>query len=460
VSVKAVGCLLLLLGCSSFAASQYKALNPDVKRAVDGVSEERIAGTMKKLESFGTRNTLSATDNPAQGIGAARQWIFDELKSYSPRLQVSFETYKVKKHGRIVRDVELRNVVAVLPGTNQKEHQVLISGHYDSLCIVRKKNDKGEDVMDNEASAAAPLAPGVSDDASGTAVAMELARVLSQYEFEKTLVFVAFVAEEQGLVGATLYAAKAKEANTLIDAVLNNDIVGNELGGSGRHADSKVNVYSDDPNDSPSRAIARYAREIGERYVPSMRVNTVFRADRFARGGDHTPFANEGFGAVRFTTPAEFFANQHTTSDTFTNASPAYVARVARVNAAVAASLAWAPKVPVVLRRNPSTVAVNNPMAPNLTWGKSGYDALLRWTHDNPEPDLLGFAVVIRGTTAPFWEREIFVGDVREYTLPDVNIDELVLGVKAIDKAGNESPVAAYAYPAPLRKSAKWELAR
>lgn len=450
--------IAILLFPSLFAAAQYKAVNPDVKRVVDAVSEERIAATMKKLESFGTRNTLSEADSPTRGIGAARQWIFDELKSYSPRLQVSFDTYKVKKHGRITRDVELRNVVAVLPGTNQKERHILISGHYDSLNIVRKKNEKGEDVMDNEASAASPFAPGVSDDASGTAVAMELARVISRYEFEKTLVFVAFVAEEQGLVGATLYAGKAKEAKTIIDAVLNNDIVGNELGGSGRHADSTVNVYSDDPGDSPSRAIARYAKEMGERYVPSMRVNTVFRADRFARGGDHTPFANEGFGAVRFTTPAEFFANQHTASDTFANSSPAYAARVARVNAAVAASLAWAPKAPVVLRQNPSTVAVNNPLAPDLGRGKSGYGALLRWKHD-AEPDLLGFVVVVRNTTAPFWEREIFVGDVREYTLPDVNIDEIVLGIKAVDKASNESPVAAYAYPAPLRKNATWELA-
>jgi hypothetical protein len=311
--------------------------------------------------------------------------------------------------------------------------------------------------MDNEASAANPVAPGVSDDSSGVAVTMELARVMSQMEFEKTLVFIAFAGEEQGLVGATLYAGKAKEAKRIIDAVLNNDIVGNDVGGSGRHADSVVNVFSDDPSDSPARSIARYVKQTGERYVPSMRVNTVFRADRFGRGGDHTPFANEGFGAVRFTTPAEFFANQHTSTDTFANASPAYAASVARVNAAAAASLGWAPAAPDVMKETKSEVTGTMVVSPDLARGKSGYDAVLKWKDDKPAEDLLGFAIVMRSTISPFWKSETFVGDVHEYTLPNVNIDDIVIGVKAVDKAGNESPVSAYAYPAPLRKNRTWE---
>jgi hypothetical protein len=145
-------------------------------------------------------------------------------------------------------------------------------------------------------------------------------------------------------------------------------------------------------------------------------------------------------------------------SDTFANSSSAYAAKVARVNAAAAATLAWAPATPVTLKENTSTVAVNSRLAPDLTRGKSGYDAVMKWKSGNADADFLGFIILERATTAPYWEREVFVGDVREYTLPGVNIDEVVLGVKAVDKAGNESPVAAYAYPAPRRTNTKWEL--
>jgi hypothetical protein len=271
---------------------------------------------------------------------------------------------------------------------------------------------------------------------------MELARVLSQYQFEKTLVFVAFAGEEMGLLGSTLYAQKARTLDQKIEAVLNNDIIGSDVSGNGRAENRRVSVFSEDPQDSSSRQLARYIREVGERYVPSMRVDPVFRADRFGRGGDHTPFNLEGFAAVRFSTPVENFANQHSITDTFANTSPPYTTRVAKVNAAVAASLAWAPKSPATTELTER----NGQKVPQLllTRGKTRYDAQLKWKQENPEPDLAGYVILMRATTAPFWEHEIFVGNVTEYTLPDVSIDELVFGIKAIDKEGNESLASPY----------------
>jgi hypothetical protein len=176
-----------------------------------------------------------------------------------------------------------------------------------------------------------------------------------------------------------------------------------------------------------------------------MKVDLVFRADRINRAGDHTPFALEGFGAVRLSSPQENLDNEHSVNDTFANTSVPYIGRVTQVNAAAAAALAWAPKPPQTLStterdgRKTQTVMLNR--------GKSRNDAVLQWNQNDPEPDLIGYVVVMRATTAPFWEREIFVGDVTEYTLPDVSIDDVIFGVKAIDKDGNESLVSPYAPP-------------
>ena len=438
--------LLLLL---TAAAAEAGAINPAVQRVVDAISEERIAVIEKKLEGFGTRDIFSEVNGPTHGIGAARRWIFEQFKSYSPRLQVSFDTYRVKKQKRVFRDVEVVNVVAVLPGTLNKEHQIIISGHYDSLHLVRKPrssdpaaaDDSPE--IDSEKSAAMPRAPGVTDDASGTAAVMEMARVMSQYEFEKTLVFIAFAGEEEGLVGSTLYAAKARAENRAIDGVLNNDIIGSVRAGDGFQTNGRVRVFSEHPNDSPSRQLARYIKDTGERYVPAMKVDLIFRNDRFGRGGDHTPFNYEGYAAVRFTTPAENYENQHTDTDTFANTSPAYATRVTRINAAAAASLALAPKSPRVMREV-RTGEYKGRLTPNLGRGKSKYAALLKWRNPDPEPDLAGYAIVWRSTLAPYWEKELFVGKATEYTFENVSIDDVVFGVKAIDRDGNESLVAAY----------------
>ncbi len=435
------------------------AIDPEIKAIVDAVSSQRIEQTLRKLETFGNRNVHTNDASETQGIGAARRWILGQLQSYSPRLQVRFDTHRVAKQSRIQKDIELVNIVAVLPGTTEKDRQVIVSGHYDTLAFGRVRNEDtppNDEIMRKEYANYTQPSPGVTDDGSGTAAVMELARVMSQHEFRKTIVFVAFAGEEMGLVGSSLYAQDARAQNQTIEAVLNNDIIGSEVSGNGFRDNGSVRVFSEDPNDSPSRQVARYIRDVGERYLPSMRVDMIFRADRFGRGGDHTPFNQQNYAAVRFTTPAENFANQHTATDTYANTSVSYTARVAKINAAALGSLALAPKPPVsdqVLQQGER----KGQISPMIGRGKSRYDAVLRWKNDNPEPDLLGYAVVERSTLAPDWERETFVGNVTTLTLENVSIDDRVFGVKAIDKNGHESLVAPYVFKArALRKIETW----
>jgi hypothetical protein len=510
----AFAALALLALSAPFTSADEKAVNPKVVKVVGEVSEDRIRATIAKLVSFGTRNLLSATDDPNRGIGAAREWIFKEFQSYSPKLQVKFDKYRVKKQGqRIFKDVDLWNVVAILPGTKYPDAQVIVSGHYDSLNLGNRPQGAANTQAAGPGSEAPPVnttanmtladfeknadlpAPGACDDGSGTAAVMELARVMSQYEFDKTLVFVAFAGEEQGLVGSTLLAARAKKENQVIEAVLNNDIIGTDISGNGRMSNNSVNVYSDETMDSINQQLARYVHEISQRYIPSMRVDNIFMGDRLGRGGDHTPFQLEGFAAVRISTPNEIYANQHHATDTLENMSVPYTAKVAKVNAAVAASLALAPRAPIVTRApgqfgrgqggqgrggDTATAATAAPAAgapadaaaeagrggrgaagaatapggrggrvptPMISRGTSGYDAVLTWRANGPDTDIKGYTVVIRSTTSPYWDQEIYVGKVLTYTLKDVSIDDSKFGVKAIGIDGSESIVTSYAYP-------------
>jgi hypothetical protein len=460
-----------------FAQAPDTRINPAVKQVVDAISEPRMEATLRKLESFGTRYVLSAQDDPAHGIGAAKQWIHDELKSYSPRLEVSYQDFRIKqgaRQGQIIRDVDLSNVVAVLPGTIHRDRYILVTGHYDSVALIRKPYT-GEDQtvaeavrrgvneaeerkflkvlptedplgpLDFEATADQKIAPGVTDDGSGTAAVMELARVMSQYQFDKTIVFIAFAAEEVGLSGSQTYAAMAKQTGMRIEAVLNNDIIGSDVSGNGQSATNVLRLFAAGPEDSPARELGRYVKQIGERLVPSMRITMVFRGDRFLRGGDHTPFLNQGYAAVRLTTASENYANQHTTTDTFANTSVPYAARVARINGAALASLALAP-APPVLNWTWESGPNKGGHVPLLTRGKSGYDAILHWM-PNTEPDLAGYSILMRSTTSPVWEREVWVGNVTTYTMTDVSIDDVAIGVKAVDKDGNASLVSPYMEP-------------
>jgi Zn-dependent M28 family amino/carboxypeptidase len=381
-----------------------------------------------------------------------------------------------------LRDVDLGNVVAVLPGTTDPAHQILITAHYDTVnlhrrpvpsdeerardLVERRRMDEAEarrmtelfprdavlGRLDEEATAAAEQAPGVSDDGSGVAALLELARVMSRYRFEKTLVFVAFAAEEVTLEGSKVYATLARDEGVAIEAVLNNDIIGTVVAGNGRTSADTVRVFGDGPEDSPSRALLRYTKLVGERYVPGMRVQMVFRRDRFGRGGDHTSFLTRGFAAVRLTSAAENYEQQHNAADTFENVSAAYATRVARINAAVAASLASAPSAPIVNYTTGSGTDKGN-RAPLLSRGESGYAASLRWT-PAAAADVAGYTVMLRDTTAADWQRAIPVGDVTRHVIEDFSIDDVVIGVKAIDRDGNESMVASYLEPVNQRQTA------
>jgi len=507
--MKPVGLLLCaLLGAQAFAAATdvaaNSALQPQIKKIVGDISAQHVHDTIAKLVSFGTRHTLSAQDDPERGIGAARKWIFAEFQSYSPRLQVRYDHWRVKKTGRIFKDADLYNVIAVLPGKTMPDVEVVVSAHYDSLNLgmpaAQPAAGAGDSAVgerpvqvDWEKSAALD-APGACDDGSGIAAVMELARVMSQYEFSKTLVFIAFAGEEQGLVGSTLEAEQAKKDGALIEAVLNNDIIGTEIAGDGRTGSNAVDVYSDDQLDSRAQALARYVEWAGARYLPGLKVNVQYAQDRLGRGGDQTPFQQQGFSAVRISTPNEILANQHHEGDTLENMSVPYTARVAQLNAAAAAALAMAPRTPDIWTkaRTPGTgsatdgaktdtaapaatgaaektdapAAAATPAAPPapprwlpmISRGK-GYDAVLRWHAAAEDANLKGYAVMMKATTAPVWEQEIFVGKVTEFTLPGVSIDDTKFGIKAIGNDGTESLVAAYVYPPRMKVEYKTEAA-
>ena len=432
-----------LHAATAFAQSPGGDLDPRIVKLVGSVSEERLGIIEKKLESFETRSTMSSATSTTRGIGAARQWILDEMKSYSPKLQVSFDTYQVPPQGRITRPVELRNVMAILPGRSPR--RIYISGHYDTLARPGGQGsaNSGADPDTLTARPADPnapldnLAPGVNDDGSGTSLTIELARVFSQsgIDFDATLVFMCHVGEEQGLVGARLHAQKAVAEKTPIEAVFNNDIVGNDRGGNGIIDGATIRVYSEGPEDSPSRELARFVQRWGGRYVPSHKVRLMARPDRFGRGGDHSAYNALGFTAVGFRESRENFTRQHDVRDTFEGLSPAYLAQNARVNAASAATLALAPPPPDVL---------SDRKQPMITRAPTGYDANLKW---NAVPGAAAYRIFWREAWGMDWEHDVRLGNVTSVILPNMQIDDYVFGVAAIDAAGHESFVTAYVSP-------------
>jgi hypothetical protein len=243
------------------------------------------------------------------------------------------------------------------------------------------------------------------------------------------------VAEEQGLMGAKLHAQKALREHIPIAAVLNNDIVGNDRGGNGVIDGASIRVYSEGPEDSASRELARYVQRWGSRYVPSHQVRLLSRPDRFGRSGDHTAYNQYGFAAVGFRESRENFTRQHDARDTFEGVSPAYLAQNARVNAAVASSLALAPPEPVVVTEKGQATINRAP---------SGYDAHLQW---KASAGASAYRVFWREAWGPDWQHELLVGNVTELTLPNTLIDDLVFGVAAVDASGHESVVSPYIAP-------------
>jgi hypothetical protein len=440
--IPAVAALAIVATGGRLRAEPDSDLDARIVKLVGSVSEAKLAATLRKLETFGTRNTLSSVDKPDKGIGAARQWILDEMKGFSPKLQVSFDSYQVAKQGRITHDVEVRNVMAILPGRSPR--RIYVSGHYDTTAIeggqsAANAGQRGV-AISQPADPNAPNdnpAPGVNDDGSGTALTIELARVFSQsgIDFDATLVFMCHVAEEQGLMGAKLHAQKAVQEHIPIEAVLNNDIVGNDRGGNGIIDGATIRVYSEGPEDSPSRELARFVQRWGARYVPSHSVRLLARPDRFARGGDHSAYNQYGFTAVGFRESRENFTRQHDPRDTFEGVSPPYLAQNARVNAAAAAVLALAPPPPSV---------VDERRQPMINKAPSGYDAHLRWA---ASPGAAAYRVFWRDAWGPEWQHEMLVGNVTELVLPNTLIDDLVFAVAAVDGSGHESFAAAYVSP-------------
>ena len=416
-------------------------VDPRIEKLLDGVSEARLGQLVTTLAGFGTRNTLSDTTSSTRGIGAARQWIFEELRRSSPRLRVSFDTHTIARDGRITRDVELRNVLAVLPGRSAR--RIYVTAHYDTVNIGgtgqigANTRAAGQTAADPQLRADQDYnvdAPGANDNGSGTALTIELARVMatSGLEFDATIVFALWAGEEQGLVGSRAHVQRLAADKADVVANLNSDIVGNSRGGNGIVDGESVRVYSEGPEDSMSRALARYVHRLAALYVPSHRVRLLSRADRFGRSSDHSAFNDRGYASVAFRESNEDFSRQHAATDTADGVDAAYLARNARVTAASVAALALAPAAP----------SVNNPAGrPMIGRQPSGYDARLAW---NRSEGAVGYRIHWREAWTTDWAQSRLVGDVTEVTLPGLSIDDHVFGVAAVGPDGHESLVSAF----------------
>ncbi|TSA14277.1 MAG: M20/M25/M40 family metallo-hydrolase [Betaproteobacteria bacterium] len=460
--------LLILLGCiaplAAQAADSARRIG-QIETIVAAISPQRIEMRIRKLASFGTRHTLSDTASATRGIGAARRWIKAELEACGEasggRLQVAFDAFTQPAARRVPQPIEIMNVVATLPGTlpGARARHYVVSGHYDSM---------PSSVMDSESDA-----PGANDDASGVAAVMEIACAMAAHRFDATLVFMAVAGEEQGLLGATHWAEQARVKGVDVAGMITNDIIGSSTADDGSRNDRAVRLFanglpallallagqasadsaptqaahaqiasiarSGGEADTPAHQLGRYLKETGERYVPGFSVDLIPRPDRFLRGGDHLPFLEQGYAAVRFTEPAEDFRHQHQNvraelgvqfGDLPEFVDFGYVAQVARVNAAGLASLALAPAAPRDV--GIEVLALEN-------------DTTLRWTA-NAEPDIAGYRILWRAPGQALWQHARDTGNVNRYTLKGVSKDNYVFGLVAIDRDGNASP-ASFARP-------------
>jgi len=442
--------VLLFLGTTTFAQTTIIKQDVDIKSMINDVSAKNVENTVRKLVSFGTRHTMSDTLSTTSGIGAARNWIKAEFEKYSKAsggsLKVEFDTFIQPADGRrVIKDAVLKNVLAILPGIDPTDNRVfIVSGHYDSRA--------------SQANDATSKAPGAVDDASGTAVTMELARVMSTQKYNATIIFVAAVGEEQGLYGAAHLAKRAKQEGWNVVAMITNDIVGNTYGGETDLKDNtSVRVFSEgvpvnetkqegslrisigSENDSPAREFARYVKEVSERYVSQLNVKLIYRRDRYLRGGDHTAFSQEGFAAVRFTEMNENFDRQHQDvrvengvdyGDMPDFADYNYIQKVCRMNLAVLANIAKAPAEPL------NVGIVTSDLTNNTT---------LKWEAPKSKKPA-GYYILMRETTSPFWEKKIYVTDIK-VTLP-YSKDNYFFAVQSVDDAGHESSII---FPKPTR---------
>ncbi len=440
-----------------------------VLAAIEPVGIQR---NIEKLVSFGTRHTLSDTVSETRGIGAARRWIKGEMERCATtsggRMTVAFDSHLHPASRRIPQPVEIVNVVATLKGTAVPERVIVVSGHYDS---------RASDVMD-----ATSDAPGANDDASGSAAVLAMACAFAPHRFPATLVFMNVAAEEQGLLGAENFAQRARADKRNIIAMVTNDIIGSPVGDQGQRNDQQVRLFADGfspllkmfldaqkpittvpqsdeeataalelrksleiiarsggDDDTPTSQLGRYLKEAGERYQPGVTVRLITRRDRFLRGGDHLPFLERGFAAVRFTEPFENFAHQHQNVRTENGVQFGdlpqfvdypYIARVARINAAGLASLALAPAAPAEVGIDVSGLTNDT----RLVWKQAATE------------DVAGYRILWREPGSPVWQHREDVGAVSAYTLKGVSKDNFVFGVAARN-AGGQTSLPVFAQP-------------
>ncbi|HZX73310.1 MAG TPA: M20/M25/M40 family metallo-hydrolase [Cyclobacteriaceae bacterium] len=440
--------LIIALSSSFVAFSQTKnapatPIDNDIAKMVKEISADSIKSHIQKMVSFGTRHALSDTVSATTGIGAARRWVAGKFLYYRKQNKANmtveldpFEITPGPRNPRVTRRVIMKNVLGTLKGTDINDDRViLISGHLDS---------RASDVMDSVITA-----PGANDDASGVAVVIELARIMSKYKFPCTIIFMAVQGEEQGLLGARHMAEKLKANKVNLIAMLNNDIVGNSTASeTGDKNDKTVRIFSEmipvvesdeekrgreslkSENDSPSRQLVRYIKEIAEPYAKGFTVTMNMRPDRFLRGGDHTPFLQNGFAAVRFTEYNENYTQQHQTIRTEKGIDygdlPKYVdygyaANVARLNLSAIASLAKAPNKPQTVK-----MKVN---LDNMTY--------LTWEAPSSGPKPKGYNILMRETYQPFWEKKIFVTDLKA-ELP-YSKDNFYFAIQSVGEQGHVS---------------------
>jgi len=418
----------------------------DVRATLAQVSARSLERFDSTLVSFGTRHTLSSQDDPQRGIGAARDWIksqFDQIAATSGgRMTVQLDSFIQPVSSRVPVPTRITNVVATLKGTDPTaaDRVYVVGGHYDSRVT---------DVMN-----ATSDAPGANDDGSGTSATLELARVIAPHPTDATIVFIAYAGEEQGLYGSDHIAQVAKNEGWNVQGVLNMDIVGSPVGETGIREPRQIRLFSEGvpttetaaqtalrqsiggENDGVSRQLARYIKETGENSATGMQVKLVWRRDRFLRGGDQISWLLRGWPAVRFTEPNENFKHEHQDirvengvqfGDLLEFVDFRYLARVTRVVGSSLLALSRSPRAPVNARV--ITAQLTN-------------DTELRW-NANPESDVVGYEIVWRDSTEPLWTHVRQVGNVTDYTIAGLNKDDVQLGVRAIDREGNRSPVAA-----------------
>lgn len=445
--------LFLFSGCSAEKAESHKKTDYRLPAILEKISRDSIEANIRKLTSFHTRHTTSDTVSDSVGIGAARRWIFEQFQQYRQssdnRLKVKYDRYTEKGHSRIKEPTEIVNIVGILPGRQleSKDRMYVVSGHYDS---------RVSDIMNDSS-----YAPGANDNASGAAAVMELARVISQHQFDATIIFMTVAGKEQGLLGAEHFARKAKKRNMNIAAMFTNDLIGNTT----KSTDSTINnneirvftrgippdkalsqyhrtlLSTGGENDTPSRQLGRFMHRMAENYVPGLSTAIIYRQDRYLRDGDHTAFLDKGFPALRLTEPHEYYERQHKDvrvengiqyGDLPEFIEYPYVAKVTKLNAAALITLANAPARPEGVKVDVSQLDNNT----SLYWQR------------NAEPDLDGYEIVWRETHNPFWQHSEFIGDTTAYTVKGLSKDNYFFGVRSVDKYGNKSPAV---YPLPKR---------